>query len=417
MKTIYLFPLRLLLLLAWLAGSTGCITEKDIRIEPLPPRPVLNAVLRPDAPVTAYVSLSSSKMLSADTRLSPAVTDAKARGTDTKSLATDTKAGGMDTKAPETETNADEKDSGTAALDNAVVELRVNGHLRGTLCKDTRPGRYSFADYRPAARDHVEMTVHTPGFAPATASTRLPVAVELTAVDTLFSRREDEWGKKRDYLDLRLSLKDQPGERNYYIISFTPHQVWRKGAEEIAADTLPQPPSLWRDLYSDRDFFLDKMEGGRTSGRFPAGRVSFLFADDWVEGKDFTLSFVVSGLRYSYCDDTLSCVNRCRIDLRTISESYYLYCRSKILQKEQDDILGETGLREPLPTYTNVQNGYGLLAAWQGIGFDLVFPFRADTIPPSSPFDKPEAESGKACAKAASGGGGKPDRLFQKTPE
>lgn len=394
MKTIYSSTLRLIALLAWLAGSSGCISEKDIRIEPLPPRPVLNAVLRPDAPVSAYVSLSSSKMLSPDTRRFRLMEER------------------LSDEAGE---NTGDVEDATDALDNAVVELRVNGHLRGTLRKDIRPGRYTFADYRPTARDQVEMTVYTPDFAPATASTRLPAPVGLVAVDTLFSRHEDEWGKPRNYLDLRLSLKDLPGERNYYIVSFTPHQLWRKGGEEISTDTLPDAPSLWRDLYSDRDFFLDKMEGIRNSIRFPAGRVSFLLADDWVDGKDFSLSFILSGVQYSYRDDTLTCINRCRIDLRSISESYYLYCRSKILQKEQDDILGETGLREPLPTYTNVQNGYGLLAAWQGTGFDLLFPFRADTIPPSSPFEEKTTDDGQACPEAAGGGGGKHDTLFLKT--
>lgn len=389
MKTIYLSTLRLIVALAWWAGSAGCISERDIRIEPLPPRPVLNAVLRPDAPVTAYVSISSSEPLASKVRH----------------------------LRPVTEEETGEAEEGTDALDNALIELRVNGNLRGTLRKDDRPGRYTFAGYRPTARDRVEMTLYTPDFEPATASTRLPAPVELLAVDTLFSRREDEWGKPRNYLDLRLSLKDLPGERNYYIISFTPYQLWRKGALEISTDTLPQPPSLWLDLYSDRDFFLEKMEDGHTSGRFPAGRVSFLFADDWVDGKDFTLSFVLSGLHYSYRDDTLSCTNRCRIELRSISESYYLYCRSKILQKEQDDILGETGLREPLPTYTNVQNGYGLLAAWQGTGFDLVFPFRADTIPPASPFEETEATDRRAWQKAAGDGEGEQDRLFSETSE
>lgn len=335
-----------------LLAAVSCISEKDIRIEPVPPRPVLNALLRPDTLVTVNVSVSSR-----DAACSP----------------------------------------GDIFIDDAVVDLRVNGTSRGRFEKLSSPGDYSFPGYRPAAGDRVELTACAPRFEPVTASTCIPAQTAIAGVDTTAYRRRDDWGAPWEYLDANLLLYDLPGERNYYLLSFTPHQVWRKGSRKICGDTLKRAPFLWLDIYSKEDFFLENADLSDAFDGFHSAGASFLFTDDFKGGKPFRLHFTFSNVQYSYRDDTLSCVNTCRITLRSVSESYYLYRRSKILQKEQDDILGETGLREPLPTYTNVTNGYGLLAAWQETTYELVFPFKADRIPSNNPFQTPDSQaSGRA---------------------
>lgn len=336
--------------------AASCISEKDIRLDPVLPRPVLNALLRPDAPVTVNVSVSSRGA-------------AYAKFTDTPDL----------------------------FIDDAAVDLRVNGTSRGRFEKLRFPGDYSYPGYRPAAGDRVEITVCAPGFAPLTASTVIPRSAAIAGVDTAAYLWRDDWGQAWEYLDANLLLCDLPGERAYYLLSFTPRQIWRKGTEAIDGDTLDRAPFLWSDIYSKEDFFLQNADLADSFDGLHAAGASFLFTDEFTTGKPFRLHFTFSNLQYSYRDDTLSCINACRITLRSVSESYYLYRRSKILQKEQDDILGETGLREPLPTYTNVKNGYGLLGAWQESTYDLIFPFRADKIPYNNPFkeeeEKKEGES------------------------
>lgn len=346
----------------FLLVAAACISEKDIRIEPMAPRPVLNGLLRPDAPVTVNVSLSSLGAAS-------------------------TKGAGIDDAANEpSPLEAGMANPPDVFIDDAAVDLRVNGTYRGRFEKRDSPGDYSFPGYRPACGDQVEVTVYASHFNPVAASTVIPPQTTIALVDTAAYLRRDDWGVAWDYLDADLLLYDPPGERKYYLLSFTPRQTWRKGTREICGDTLDRAPFLWLDIYSKEDFFLqnadlsDSFDGHRSAG------ASFLFTDDFKNGKPFRLHFTFSNVHYSYRDDTLSCVNTCRITLRAVSESYYLYRRSKILQKEQDDILGETGLREPFPTYTNVKNGYGLLAAWQETTYELVFPFRADKIPYNNPF-------------------------------
>lgn len=326
-----------LCLLVW----ASCISEKDIRIDSVPARPVLNALLRPETQVTVNLAVSS-------------------RGSG---------AGGED-----------------RFIDDAVVDLRVNGACLGRFEKLPSLGDYAFPGYRPAVGDRVEMTVYAPHFEPVSASTCVPSQTAIAAVDTTAYRRRDDWGVPWEYLDADLLLYDLPGERNYYLLSFTPRQIWRNGSQEVCGDTLDRAPFLWQDIYSKEDFFLQDADLTDAFDGFHSAGASFLFTDDFKGGKPFRLHFTFSNLQYSYRDDTLSCVNACRITLRSVSESYYLYRRSKILQKEQDDILGETGLREPLPTYTNVTNGYGLLAAWRETTYELVFPFKADRIPSNNPF-------------------------------
>lgn len=362
--------------------AASCISEKDIRLDPVLPRPVLNALLRPDAPVTVNVSVSSRGA-------------AYAKGGGKDEAGSRMKTGG---KAPaggrgESDLSDDPSDVTNTAdlfIDDAAVDLRVNGTSRGRFEKLRFPDDYSFPGYRPTAGDRVEITVCAPGFDPLTASTVIPRPATIAGVDTAAYLWRDDWGQAWEYLDANLLVCDLPGERTYYLLSFTPHQIWRKGTEAIDSDTLDRAPFLWSDIYSKEDFFLQNADLTDSFDGLHAAGASFLFTDEFTTGKPFRLHFTFSNLQYSYRDDTLSCINACRITLRSVSESYYLYRRSKILQKEQDDILGDTGLREPLPTYTNVKNGYGLLGAWQESTYELIFPFRADKIPYNNPFKEEE---------------------------
>lgn len=387
----------------------SCISERDVRIEPLPPRPVLNALVRPGTTVTANVSVSSGETVYSEgmTRPSEGATRHPASvhrmdancGRDAIGGKNQWVGGKNEPSGEKNEPSGGKnepsggknKPSGRECLtdgfiNDATVELRVNGVLQGRLEKASSPGDYSFPLYHPVAGDRVEMTVYAPSFDPVTAATCVPPRTEIAAMDTVSYRFRDDWGESWEYLDLTLWLRNVPGQRNYYLLSFTPHQLWRKGTEVVSTDTMELKGVLWLDIYSDEDFFLENVKGGESSGRFHSAGASFLFTDDFRKGKPFTLHFTFSNVQYSYRDDTLSCLNTCRVSLRSVSESYYLYRRSKSLQKEQEDILGETGLREPLPTYTNVENGYGLLGAWQEVTSDIVFPFKADTIPYNNPF-------------------------------
>jgi len=91
--------------------------------------------------------------------------------------------------------------------------------------------------------------------------------------------------------------------------------------------------------------------------------VVFVFDDYLFDGEEYTLKLLVARNGYY----TIAGSVEMWIELFTISEPAYLYSRSKILQDKQQDILGSNGLREPIPTYTNVKGGYGLLSATQRV--------------------------------------------------
>jgi hypothetical protein len=94
----------------------------------------------------------------------------------------------------------------------------------------------------------------------------------------------------------------------------------------------------------------------------------FIFNDKAIQGDAYTLKFTLKEVSA----ENTSFTPVCRICLYSLSESYYLYYRSRILQaKQAEDTFGSLGLREPVPTYTNVRNGYGLLSARQAAVYEF----------------------------------------------
>lgn len=112
---------------------------------------------------------------------------------------------------------------------------------------------------------------------------------------------------------------------------------------------------------------------------------TYLFTNQtWTQPEP--VQFILKNCYPSYTGEDYSYLSRYTFQLSTVSESYYLYMKSKVLQAEQDDFLGEAGLREPIPTYSNVKGGYGLVGGKQTDTYDLILT-EGDRPPSYNPFD------------------------------
>lgn len=327
------------------AGCTSCYHYTDIRIDPPAPHAVMNAIVCPDSAVRVNLSRPESEIK-------------------------DENPGGR---------------SVAAFIEDAEVELHLNGQLRGRLEKEAAPGWYRMPGYLPRTGDRIGVSARTPSYGVVSAETEIPGKTAILSVDTASRHVVGLWGYEWDDLEVSVRMKDIPGERNFYLLTVSPKRLWRKGDLVVDADTLAYTYWPWSKIVLDENSPLESGDMYRYEfvNNFYRG---FLLADEGYDGQELTLKFKISQPELSYRDDEIDCRSSCRVALSSISESYYLYRRSKALQKEQNDILGETGLREPIPTYSNVRGGYGLVASRQEVTYELVFPYRAAEPPYGNPF-------------------------------
>jgi hypothetical protein len=81
-----------------------------------------------------------------------------------------------------------------------------------------------------------------------------------------------------------------------------------------------------------------------------------IFTDDLFDGKEYTLNISLS----PYAEFSSENHIRYLIKLVSLSPSAYLYLKSQIYHKPDDDFF-----KEPSVIYTNVRNGLGIVAAFQ----------------------------------------------------
>lgn len=228
-------------------------------------------------------------------------------------------------------------------INNAKINVFINDISQGLMIRDELPGQYCLPGCYPSPGDKIRLEVETEEFENMSAEVCIPQAPVILSVDTQMLK--SSYGDL-GVVDVRLRFRKPDNKNNYYMLLITEssNPVFTTHNEDLLFEEL-QPYYFTNSPYY---------------GYHP----SFIFNDRTIYSDEYTLKFTINNVAHSYYSDSLSITNICHIHLYSISESYYLYCRSKMLQsKQKEDPFGSVGLREPIPTYTNIQNGYGLLSA------------------------------------------------------
>lgn len=316
----------------------SCTYEKDIWIEEEKPCAVLNAIVRQDSVIRVHLSRTLNGAL----------------------------------VNPE-----DQSSLHRLCIDDAQIELWVNSICRGKLQKtEGKAGEYNHS-YRPAAGDRIRLKALTAEYDPVEAETAIPFPPEAVVIDTLGIERWDEYGDLQKDLRFHITIQDRPEEENFYLLSFEPMIHYQSSLVDTVflnrsfwdRIEMPQDPRVESgNMRYGKEFFQYGYLGGYGSWHIGfKEKTAFLLKDEGSDGEELTFDFTASSLREPHQMDTVSCTYGIRIQLASISRSYYLYRRSKALQMDQEDILGDLDLREPQPAYSNVTAGWGLLASYHPI--------------------------------------------------
>jgi hypothetical protein len=262
------------------------------------------------------------------------------------------------------------------SLDKAAsITVFVNDSKQGMMEKGEKNGQYRLPGYYPSAGDKVRMEVQTDDFAPLSAEVSIPSRPEILSVDTQMYHILSHYYSGGYNIGVKLRFKEPANETNYYLLTLSGDGV--AGKDTLTKIEMP----LF--VTHNEDLLLEKLDAILFSNYYFAGDNDFsasyyydpsyfIFNDEAIHGDEYTLKFTLNNAFSSYESDSLSITATCRICLYSLSESYYLYYRSKLLQwKQHEDPFGSVGLREPVPTYTNIKNGYGLLSAKQVAVYEL----------------------------------------------
>ncbi|MDR2968661.1 MAG: DUF4249 domain-containing protein [Tannerellaceae bacterium] len=280
-------------------------------------------------------------------------------------------------------------------IPDAEVSLHINGQYVETLAwtegdKEKNEQGYYQAAYTPKAGDRIALTAAREGYVTVSAEVVVPVFAPVFKVeDRITGILYDGDIRFNAERQLRVTFKDNPGEKNYYMFFCEIEYYAKDSTDNMALMGWDYLNASYEDepLFSGQKNGLEEIVGyDRVSGRY--GRV---FTDEQINGKEYTLrlpninsafemDYIYNGVEGDYghlpnhlpndilIDTIISPIRHYRVSLQTISESYYRYMKA-LIEMEDTSLHGDlidVGLAEPISIYSNINNGLGILGACSG---------------------------------------------------
>ena len=272
-------------------------------------------------------------------------------------------------------------------ITNANVNLYVNDVWKEQL-HYTGDGAFSGA-YLPKANDVLRITATSAGLEPVQSVVKMVNAPDLLLLDTVFKNTEispllqynfdpltgksiiDTVGKNyHRNLDYRIRFTDNPLTKNFYRIAFMFKTTFTNGEFAQTGLIVDIDDMVFND-HKQRDPLDDHYQ-----------LLPFLeFSDVLINGKTYEIKSKFS-YYYSVLNPEISKVpskkaksfliidkQEVTVELHEISESMYLYLRSKTAESQNGGYFAE-----PVQIYTNIENGIGILGAYNKQAKTFVLP-------------------------------------------
>ena len=270
-------------------------------------------------------------------------------------------------------------------LPDANVRVYINDKFQGFMRNDdirgdsiSLPGQYVLPGCFVKQGDRLRIEADTDGDEPVSGETRIPGRARIYEVDTLSYRSSAYYAEH-----LRFSVKIGVETDYYYRLIVEQILDFRKGD---STRTVTSFRSLDGYSWYYSGFSVDYEDpvfqsfGGSPITNQMDGR----YCMGVFTGKDMTntdaIKVSVSPVEYSYESDTLSRVVHYDVRLLSISEDYYRYMK---IMRGYSITIGDANfgaLIEPADTYSNVENGFGIVAGYQEDKSRITM--RRDTVPP-----------------------------------
>lgn len=231
----------------------------------------------------------------------------------------------------------------------AVVTLFEDGLFKEALTYDGTKKRYVSLSAVAAAGKQYRVTVSASGFETAEAITASPTPVNSVSVNYIRNIRADQSGVLLS--DIIFRFDDPPAENNFYLA-----EVNRafKGLSGIAFCLYTYDPAVEKYQSSINPFEAASC----------IINTEVLYTDRSFNGtrKEMTLSGVEEEMK-EYTDLATGITYRPYLKRYSITEEFYRYIKAGVAIGN----ISNDPFAQPLSTYTNVKNGYGLFTVFSAI--------------------------------------------------
>ncbi len=277
----------------------------------------------------------------------------------------------------------------------AIVRVYINNQFRGNMIPDDPEpveeeyarerlkGRYCLAGVKPLSGDEIRLEAEAEGLPTATATIRIPDTPVLLSVDTIRYTN----AKNREMMRLYVKMEDRKEQRNYYRMLLSKKKC-ENGVEKeelfpsiygYYTDGYYEDPSMykpfWEVDYEDPVFTADlPTESIGSAERNEQG----IFTDNLFNGSGYVLKLSFSNITDSFKSDTIDMQITYYTKLLAISESYYLYYKRSSGLYLSIGHIQLAPARADYMTYSNVENGFGLVASYNETKYAIDMPYVND---------------------------------------
>lgn len=218
-----------------------------------------------------------------------------------------------------------------------------------------------------------KIVVECEGFETVSAETTVPEPVPVTAFDSLNIQKE-WYGNQYTEYNYKLNFTDPSKQINYYrLVVLTSHA--KKSFFTLGTDTIE-----YIDMNNyQQSAYISSTDPLLTNENKDANSYVFgeldnrygIFSDEMIDGKPYELNFTAHFQNYvgNIIDYDAGELLIVKLVLQSLNTDMYYYLRSIDAQEYNDYMM----FTEPVPIYSNVENGFGVFGAYANSEVELLY--------------------------------------------
>ena len=231
-------------------------------------------------------------------------------------------------------------------IENVTLQLKVDGdEIPMTLEETTGQYRYYSFPANLNSGDKVEITCKSPKHNAVYGMDYVPEPADINAIKTeWFTGKADN----KSYLRTLITIKDKPGEKNYYRIV-----IRGKTFYEMNGDSNQSLDWVQYDVHVEQEPLFNHIPNtpwDETSHKYR------IFPDELIDGQEYTLNVYVQEDKEDFWGANPQTF--IKVEIHTLSENLYRYLRSVELAGSDDNFT------EPVKIFSNIGGGYGILGIY-----------------------------------------------------
>lgn len=232
---------------------------------------------------------------------------------------------------------------------SATVSLYENGVFREVLAYDAAEKRYKSVSTSATAGKQYRITVSATGFETVESVSDSPLPVNTIAVNYIRNIRADERGNLLS--DVIFRFDDPAAANNYYFTEINKGSAYSTGSYFCIYS---YDPAVEKHQSSISPF----------EGASCIANTEVLYSDKSFNGarKEITLSGAEESMK-EYTDLSTGIIYRPFLKRYFVTEEYFRYIKTGIAVND----ISNDPFSQPVSTYTNVKNGYGLFTVFSAI--------------------------------------------------